>query len=92
MKEQALIEQVENYLLDSDTNFVKNSVRYVGVRENHVISNEKPKDYYFLNYDAVADENNQYSTQSYFVLIDKISKKISYILGPQSLEKIEDTE
>ncbi|PZU09339.1 hypothetical protein PFY12_06030 [Chryseobacterium camelliae] len=92
MKEQALIEQVENYLLNSSTDFVKNSIEYVGIRENHVISNEKPKDYYFLSYDAVVDENNQYSTKSYFVLIDKISQKISYILGPQSLEKIEDTE
>lgn len=92
MKEQALIEQVENYLLNSSTDFVKNSIEYVGIRENHVISNEKPKDYYFLSYEAVADKNNQFSTKSYFVLIDKISQKISYILGPQSLEKIEDTE
>lgn len=90
MKEQALIEKVENYLIDSSTNFVKNSIEYVGVRENHVISNEKPKDYYFLSYDAVTDKNNQYSTKSYFVLIDKVFKKISYIIGPQSLEKIED--
>ncbi len=92
MKEQALIEKVENYLLDSSTDFVKNSIEYVGIRENYVISNEKPKDYYFLSYDAVADKNNQYSTKSYFVLIDKISKKISYIIGPQSLEKIENNE
>lgn len=92
MKEQALIEQVENYLLDSSIDFVKNSIEYVGVRENHVISIEKPKDYYFVSYEAIADENNQYSTQSYFILIDKISQKISYILGPQSLQKIEDTE
>lgn len=92
MKEQIFINKVENYLIESGANFVKNSIEFVGIRENHIISNEKPKDYYFLSYDAVTDKNNQYSTKSYFVLIDKISNKISYIIGPQSLEKIEDSE
>lgn len=90
MKEQKLIEKVEDYLLKTNTVFVDNSIEYVGIRENHIISNEKPKDYYFLSYEAVADKKNLYSIKSYFVLIDKISKKISYIVGPQSLEKIEE--
>lgn len=90
MNEQTLVNKVENYLIESSANFVENSIEYVGVRENYIISNEKPKDYYFLSYDVVTDKNNQYSTKSYFVLIDKISKKISYVIGPQSLTKIEE--
>lgn len=90
MKEQELINKVENHLTKSNTIFEKNSIEYVGIRENYVISNEKPNDYYFLSYDAVADKRNIYSTNSYFVLIDKASENISYIIGPQSLEKIEE--
>jgi hypothetical protein len=90
MKEQELIEKVQDYLLETNTIFVDNSIEYVGIRENHIILNEKPKDYYLLSYHAVADKNNKYSTKSYFVLIDKISEKISYIIGPQSFEKVEE--
>ncbi|AXO80704.1 hypothetical protein DZC78_10015 [Olleya aquimaris] len=90
MKEQELIKKVEDYLIDSNSIFVKNSVEYIGVRENYVISNEKPKNYYFLSYHSVVDKNNIYSTNSYFVLIDKVSETISYIIGPQSLKKIEE--
>lgn len=88
MKEQELIKKVENYLTESNAIFVENSVRYIGIRENHIISNEEPKDYYFLGFDAIADKNNIYSTDSYFVYIDKVLERISYILGPQSSEII----
>ena len=88
MKEQELIEKVKNYLIKSNSVYVENSIEYVGIRKNYIISNEEPNDYHFLNYDVVADKDNIYSTNSYFVLIDKSSEKISYILGPQSLKKI----
>lgn len=90
MKEQELINKVQDYLLKTNTIFVDNSIEYTGVRENHIISNENPKDYYLLSYHAIADKNDKYSTKSYFVLIDKISEKISYIIGPQSFKKVEE--
>jgi len=62
----------------------------VGIRENHEMPNEKPRDYYLLSYEAVLDKNNIYSTNSYFVYIDKVSEKVSYIIGPQSFKKIEN--
>jgi hypothetical protein len=90
MKEQELIKKVEDYLTRTNAIFVKNSIEYIGIRENYIISNEEPKDYYSLSYDVVADKDNIYSTNSYFVLIDKVSEKIYYILGPQSTKKIQE--
>lgn len=90
MKEQEFIEKVKNYLTQSNSIYVDGSIEYIGIRENYVISNEKPKDYYFLSYEVVGDKSNIYSTDSYFVYIDKSSEKISYIIGPQSLDKIEE--
>ena len=89
MIEQELIKKVWDHLIESNSIFVENSIRYIGVRENYIISNEEPRDYYFLGFDAVADKSNIYSTNSYFVLIDKVLEKISYIIGPQSSEKID---
>lgn len=88
MKEKELINKVEIYLKNTNTIFDKNSVHYVGIREKHTFSNEEPKDYYFLAFEALADKNNIYSTNSYFVYIDKITEKIRYIIGPQSFEEI----
>jgi hypothetical protein len=91
MNEQQLIKKVENYLTKTNTVYVENSVRYIGIRENYnMIPNEDPKDYYVLGFDAVADKSNIYSTQSYFIYIDKVSEKIKYLLGPQYSEKIEE--
>ncbi|KAB8152408.1 hypothetical protein EZY14_013420 [Kordia sp. TARA_039_SRF] len=89
MKEPELKEKVENYLMKSNSVYVENSVEYIGIRENYIIANKEPKDYYLLGFDAVADKSNIYSTQSYFVFIEKASEKISYILGPQHSEIIE---
>ena len=91
MKEQELIEKVKNYLIKSNSVYVENSIEYIGVRENYIISDKGPKDYHFLSYEAVADKSNIYSTQSYFVFIEKASEKISYMLGPQSSEIIEES-
>lgn len=90
MNEQELIEKVKNYLIQSDSVYVEDSIEYIGIRENYIISDFPPRDYHFISYDAVADYNNIYSTQSYFVFIEKISEKISYILGPQSSEVVKD--
>ncbi len=89
MKEKQLIKKVENYLKESNTIYDKNSIDYIGIREDYIISDEEPKDYYFLSYEVVNDKSNKYSTISYFVYINKKLEKIAFIIGPQSLEKVD---
>ena len=89
MQEQDLIKKVEDFLLESNTIFEKNSIEYIGIRKNHEMQKDKPKDYYFLSYEVVVDKQNVYSTHSYFVLIDKMLEEISYVIDPQSFNKIE---
>lgn len=82
--------KIIDYLKNNNRKYYKDSVKYNGIRENYIISDKGHKDYHFLSYEAVADKSNIYSTQSYFVFIEKVSEKISYILGPQSSEIIEE--
>lgn len=56
MKKQELIKRLEDYLMKSKTVFIENSIRYIGIRENYIISNEESRDYYLLGFDVIADK------------------------------------
>lgn len=91
MKEQKeLIEKVKSFLNERKILYNDNSIEYIGLRENYKIGKDDPKDYYFISYDILSDKSNKYSTKSYFVYIEKKSLRLIYIIGPQTIERIEE--
>jgi len=91
MKEQKeLIEKAKTFLDNKKINYNNDSLEFIGLRENYEIEEGNPQNYYFISYDVLIDKTNKYSTKTYFIYIDKKTLKISYIIGPQSFEKVEE--
>lgn len=90
MIEQELIEKVQDYLLETNTIFVDNSIKYNGFRENFKQIDGSEKSMYVVSFMATIS-NQQYDSDAfYFVHIDAKTNKLAYIIGPQSLEIIEE--
>ncbi len=91
MKEQKeLIKKVKIFLDSRKIYYNNDSLEYIGVKENYEIEDGNPQNYHFISYEVIIDKTNKYSIKTYFIYIDKENFKISYIIGPQSFEKIEE--
>lgn len=88
MDKNRIVQRVQEFLKNRKIAFNDNSLEFIGLRKNYKID-EVPKNYYYLSYDIIADNKNQYSTMTYFIYLEAESLKISYIIGPQSFEKFE---
>ena len=89
MNLENIIKKVEEYLLNTGTEYVADSIEYLGIRENFELIRGDKKNYYFVSYDVLIDKNNKYSTTSFFAYIEVETEKLSYIIGPQSSQKID---
>jgi len=90
MNPDEIIKKVEEFLINKNTQYDSGSIEHEGLRENYQIAGEDAKDYLYVSYNVLTDKTNKYSTETYFVFIEKETLKISYHIGPQLFEKIEE--
>lgn len=90
MNKDELIDKVKDYLDKKGKKYYPNSLKYKGYRENFKQIDGSEKSVYVISY-MVSISNQQYDNDSfYFVHIDAKTYKLAYIIGPQSVEMIEE--
>ncbi|MGX5684767.1 hypothetical protein ACWKWW_09405 [Chryseobacterium cucumeris] len=90
MKDENLIEIVENYLIKNNKSYIATSIKYKGLRKDMKQIDGSIKSMYVVSFMSKINDNQYDSNAFYFVHIDAQTNKLDYILGPQSFEKINE--
>ncbi|WP_294223656.1 hypothetical protein [uncultured Chryseobacterium sp.] len=90
MNTDELIKKVKDYLIKKNISYIDGSIKYNGFRENFKQVDGSEKSVYAVSFMA-SISNQQYGGEAfYFVHIDAKTDKLAYIIGPQSLKKVEE--
>jgi hypothetical protein len=88
MIEKELIQKVKHYLEKKGEKYYLNSITYKGFRESFKQIDGSERSVYVVSY-LVSISDLQYDSDAmFFVHIDAETKKLLYVIGPQSFEKI----
>lgn len=85
-----MIKKLKNYLNKKESKYYEDSFDFKGLRENVPQIDGSKKDLFAVSY-LVSISNIKYDGDAtYYAYFDKSTKNLSYIIGPQSYEKIEE--
>lgn len=89
MLEQKLVQRVKNYLEKKEKKYYPNSIEYTGIRNTKQRDNSFKKMH--LVHFMVSISDQQYGGDAFYtVAFDEKTLKMEFVVGPQSLEIIEE--
>jgi hypothetical protein len=89
MLEKQLEEILEKYLQDNNREYYENSINYVSLRNIKTIDGETKK-VHIVSF-MVSISNQPYDGDAFYsAAFDSKTKKLIFIIGPQSYEKINE--
>lgn len=83
------VKKVETYLNNNNIKYIENSLKYKGVRESMKQIDGSLKTMQVVSFLASVSSQAIDSDVFYYVYIDDKTGKLDYIMGPQSIEKID---
>ncbi|MEC4004905.1 hypothetical protein OX283_009580 [Flavobacterium sp. SUN052] len=89
MNKEKLITELKNYLKQKNVNYYAESLNFKGLRENVPQPDDSVRSLYIVSFMASTSNNKYDSDIIFYAYFDEKSKKLLYIIGPQSFEKIE---
>ena len=89
MIEQELVQRVKKYLEKKEEKYYSNSLEYMGIR-NTKQRDGSFKKMHLVHYMVSISDQQYYSDVFFTVAFDEKTLKMEFIVGPQSLEIIEE--
>lgn len=87
---EKLIIKLKEYLNNSNNSYYDDSFDFKGLRENVPQLDGTFRSLYVVSYLVSISDTFYDSDATYFAYFEETSKKLLYIIGPQSYEKIEE--
>lgn len=89
MNNEKLITELKKYLKQKNIDFYEDSLNFKGLRKNVPQPDGSIRSLYVVSF-MVSTSNNEYDSDViFYAYFDEDSKKLSYIIGPQSYENFE---
>jgi len=90
MTKNEILEKVNNYLEKENIIPIKDSLKYMGIRENVKQIDGREISIHAIGYQVQIDEQNPYSIVDNFIDIDVKTNKLLSITTPHLYKKIDD--
>ena len=90
--ETELINELKNYLDKKGKGYVVDSFKFNGLRENVPQIDGSTRSLFLVSYSVKINNNELDNIASYFAYFDESTKRLLYIIGPQSFFIIEDQQ
>lgn len=86
--EEELENKVKDYLEINKINYMKNTISYVGLRENYKMADGKEESLYIVGYQVETIKDTTYGFIEESILIDAKTLTLKYIMNSQAFKKI----
>jgi hypothetical protein len=88
MRKEKLIEKAIKYLKRRGSNFVENSISYIGIRQNEELPDGSKKDMHVIRFLSLFDDDQP--GRLCYLFADAKTEKLEYLLTPHFFEAIID--
>ena len=88
MTNKELENKVKEYLEENKINYIKDTISYIGLRENYKMIDGSEESFHIVGYQVETIKNSDYGFIEESILIDIDSFNLKYMINSQTFKKI----